>query len=131
MNVIWLLTRAVLFLFRAIVNFGCTGNYSENKSSPPCIEQHSAISFLKDSYIILFHSNIKLTLEVIPLMSASHLSQHHTHFSSSTVYTVPYSNIFQTLYANVNHFFTLLGKMFFTPYGKEFFSYSGKQIFTS
>ena len=33
--------------------------------------------------------------------------------------------------ANVNHFFTLLGKMFFTPYGKEFFSYSGKQIFTS
>ena len=33
--------------------------------------------------------------------------------------------------ANVNHFFTLLGKMFFTSYGKEFFSYSGKQIFTS
>ena len=33
--------------------------------------------------------------------------------------------------ANVNHFFTLLGKMFFTPYGKEFVSYSGKQIFTS
>lgn len=97
MNVIWLLTRAVLFLFRAIVNFGCTGNYSENKSSPPCIEQHSAISFLKDSYIILFHS-IKLTLEVIPLMPASHLSQHHTHFSTSTVYTVLYSPVFQTLY---------------------------------
>lgn len=36
-----------------------------------------------------------------------------------------------TLAANVNHFFTLLGKMFFTSYGKEFFSYSGKQIFTS
>ena len=33
--------------------------------------------------------------------------------------------------ANVNHFFTLLGKMFFTPYGKEFFTYLGKQIFTS
>ena len=33
--------------------------------------------------------------------------------------------------ANVNHFFTLLGKMFFTPYGKEFFTYPGKQIFTS
>ena len=24
--------------------------------------------------------------------------------------------------ANVNHFFTLLGKMFFTPYGKQFFT---------
>lgn len=35
------------------------------------------------------------------------------------------------LYANVKHFFTLLGKMFFTPYGKEFFTYLGKQIFTS
>ena len=34
-------------------------------------------------------------------------------------------------FANVNHFFTLLGKMFFTPYGKEFFTYLGKQIFTS
>ena len=34
-------------------------------------------------------------------------------------------------YANVKHFFTLLGKMFFTPYGKEFFTYLGKQIFTS
>ena len=33
--------------------------------------------------------------------------------------------------ANVNHFFTLLGKMFFTPYGKEFFTYLSKQIFTS
>ena len=33
--------------------------------------------------------------------------------------------------ANVNHFFTLLGKMFFTSYGKEFFTYFGKQIFTS
>ena len=33
--------------------------------------------------------------------------------------------------ANVNHFFTLLGKMFFTPYGKEFFTYLGKQIFIS
>ena len=34
-------------------------------------------------------------------------------------------------YANVNHFFTLLGKMFFTPYGKEFFTSLSKQIFTS
>ena len=34
-------------------------------------------------------------------------------------------------YANVKHFFTLLGKMFFTSYGKEFFTYLGKQIFTS
>ena len=34
-------------------------------------------------------------------------------------------------FANVKHFFTLLGKMFFTPYGKEFFTYPGKQIFTS
>ena len=34
-------------------------------------------------------------------------------------------------FANVKHFFTLLGKMFFTPYGKEFFTYLGKQIFTS
>ena len=34
-------------------------------------------------------------------------------------------------YANVKHFFTLLGKMFFTSYGKEFFIYHGKQIFTS
>lgn len=33
--------------------------------------------------------------------------------------------------ANVNHFFTLLGKMFFTPYGKEFFTSLSKQIFTS
>ena len=33
--------------------------------------------------------------------------------------------------ANVNHFFTLLGKMFFTLYGKEFFTYPGKKIFTS
>ena len=33
-------------------------------------------------------------------------------------------------YANVKHFFTLLGKMFFTSYGKEFFTYHGKQIFT-
>ena len=43
-------------------------------------------------------------------------------------------NIIQQLlqeYANVKHFFTLLGKMFFTPYGKEFFTYLGKQIFTS
>ena len=39
--------------------------------------------------------------------------------------------LISVLIANVNHFFTLLGKMFFTPYGKEFFSYSGKQIFTS
>lgn len=38
---------------------------------------------------------------------------------------------FHQNYANVKHFFTLLGKMFFTSYGKEFFSYSGKQIFTS
>ena len=29
---------------------------------------------------------------------------------------------FQNKVANVNHFFTLLGKMFFTPYGKEFFT---------
>lgn len=36
-----------------------------------------------------------------------------------------------TFYANVKHFFTLLGKMFFTPYGKEFFTYPGKKIFTS
>ena len=35
------------------------------------------------------------------------------------------------LFANVKHFFTLLGKMFFTSYGKEFFIYHGKQIFTS
>ena len=35
------------------------------------------------------------------------------------------------LFANVNHFFTLLGKMFFTPYGKEFFTSLSKQIFTS
>ena len=35
------------------------------------------------------------------------------------------------LCANVNHFFTLLGKMFFTPYGKEFFTSLSKQIFTS
>lgn len=34
-------------------------------------------------------------------------------------------------FANVNHFFTLLGKMFFTPYGKEFFTSLSKQIFTS
>ena len=34
-------------------------------------------------------------------------------------------------FANVKHFFTLLGKMFFTSYGKEFFIYHGKQIFTS
>ena len=33
--------------------------------------------------------------------------------------------------ANVNHFFTLLGKMFFIPYGKEFFTSLSKQIFTS
>ena len=33
--------------------------------------------------------------------------------------------------ANVNHFFTLLGKMFFTSYGKEFFTSLSKQIFTS
>ncbi len=33
--------------------------------------------------------------------------------------------------ANVNHFFTLLGKMFFTPYGKDFFTSLSKQIFTS
>ena len=38
---------------------------------------------------------------------------------------------FKLVSANVNHFFTLLGKMFFTPYGKEFFTYLGKQIFTS
>ena len=42
----------------------------------------------------------------------------------------PVSSIL-TVIANVNHFFTLLGKMFFTPYGKEFFTYLGKQIFTS
>ena len=36
-----------------------------------------------------------------------------------------------TIHANVNHFFTLLGKMFFTPYGKEFFTSLSKQIFTS
>ncbi len=35
------------------------------------------------------------------------------------------------IYANVKHFFTLLGKIFFTSYGKEFFTYHGKQIFTS
>ena len=35
------------------------------------------------------------------------------------------------IFANVKHFFTLLGKMFFTSYGKEFFIYHGKQIFTS
>ena len=35
------------------------------------------------------------------------------------------------LFANVKHFFTLLGKMFFTLYGKEFFTYPGKKIFTS
>ena len=40
-------------------------------------------------------------------------------------------HLWQKYNANVNHFFTLLGKMFFTSYGKEFFSYSGKQIFTS
>ena len=34
-------------------------------------------------------------------------------------------------FANVKHFFTLLGKMFFTLYGKEFFTYPGKKIFTS
>ena len=39
--------------------------------------------------------------------------------------------VFISLSANVNHFFTLLGKMFFTPYGKEFFIYLSKQIFTS
>ena len=36
-----------------------------------------------------------------------------------------------SIIANVNHFFTLLGKMFFTPYGKEFFTSLSKQIFTS
>lgn len=35
------------------------------------------------------------------------------------------------IFANVKHFFALLGKMFFTSYGKEFFIYHGKQIFTS
>ena len=39
--------------------------------------------------------------------------------------------LFTREYANVKHFFTLLGKMFFTPYGKEFFTYLSKQIFTS
>ena len=41
------------------------------------------------------------------------------------------ANLTMALGANVNHFFTLLGKMFFTPYGKEFFTYLSKQIFTS
>ena len=31
--------------------------------------------------------------------------------------------------ANVNHFFTLLGKTFFTYLGKHFFTLPGKQIF--
>ena len=40
-------------------------------------------------------------------------------------------SVTEQLNANVNHFFTLLGKMFFTPYGKEFFTSLSKQIFTS
>lgn len=44
---------------------------------------------------------------------------------------IPLPQEMAVLIANVNHFFTLLGKMFFTPYGKEFFTYLSKQIFTS
>ena len=52
--------------------------------------------------------------------------------TSAYLVRVPYiKNISQLCFANVKHFFTLLGKMFFTSYGKEFFIYHGKQIFTS
>ena len=63
----------------------------------------------------------KTGIQILLLQPASHLSQHHTLFSSSTVYTVPYSPIFQTLYTRYTlkilvHFNCRRGKTD-VPYG--------------
>lgn len=94
---------------------------------------HNLLAHKLDKKQISYRMQDKAFLEISDIKTAQKLSDRINPEGLHKVLDVfvrRYSTVPES-FANVNHFFTLLGKMFFTPYGKEFFSYSGKQIFTS